>query len=103
MTVRDKEINCDPNTSTEKNTWKKLETPLYLRSISPTFYAQLLRAHIPKAQKDSQLKQLFALPGSAGVKAGHKHIDDIDPWRPSYKRNLDQISFKCLQSSLLQF
>ena len=33
-----------------------------------------------KCKKDSQLKQLFALLGSAGVKAGRKHIDEIDPW-----------------------
>ena len=47
--------------------------------ISPTIYAQLLRTQIPKAQKDSQLKQLFALSGSAGVKAARKHVDEIDP------------------------
>ena len=34
---------------------------------------------IPKAQNDSQVKQLFALLGSLGVKAAHKHIDEIDP------------------------
>ena len=33
-----------------------------------------------KPQKDGQLKQLFALLGSAGVKAVHKHVDEIDPW-----------------------
>jgi len=49
-------------------------------SISPTFYEQLLRKQIPKAQKDSQVKQLFALSGSAGVKAARKHVDEIDPW-----------------------
>ena len=50
-----------------------------LGSISPTFYVQLLRPEIPKAQKDSQLKQLFALLGPMGVKAARKHIDEIDP------------------------
>ena len=34
---------------------------------------------IPKAQKDSQVKQLFALFGSACVKAVSKHVDEIDP------------------------
>ena len=47
--------------------------------ISSTFYKQLLRAQIPKAQKDSQVKQLFALLGSARVKAVPKNIDEIDP------------------------
>ena len=49
-------------------------------SISPTLYVQLLCLQIPKAQKDSQLKQLFALLGSARVKAARKHVDEIDPW-----------------------
>ena len=48
-------------------------------TFSPTFYEQLLRMQIPKAQKDSQVKQLFKLFASAGVKAAHKHIDEIDP------------------------
>ena len=50
-------------------------------SISPTFYEQLLHLQIPKVQKDNQLKQLFALSGSACVKAVHKHVDEIDPWQ----------------------
>ena len=33
-----------------------------------------------KCKKDSQLKQLFALLGSVQVKAGHKHIDEIETW-----------------------
>ena len=32
-----------------------------------------------KRKKDSQLKQLFALLGSARIKAAHKHFDEIDP------------------------
>ena len=32
-----------------------------------------------KGKKDIQLKQLFALLGSASVKAAHKDIDEIDP------------------------
>ena len=48
--------------------------------ISSTFYEELLHAQIPKAQTDSQFKQLFGLLGSASVKAAHKHIDEIDPW-----------------------
>ena len=48
------------------------------RSISSPFYKQLLHAHIPKAQKDSQVKQLFALLGSVHVKAARKHVKEID-------------------------
>ena len=42
-------------------------------------YMPFLLTQIPKAQKDSQLKPLFALSGSAGVKAAHEHVDEIDP------------------------
>ena len=49
-----------------------------LGSISPTFYNLHLQAQIPKTQKDSQLKQLFALLGSERIKAAHKHIDEFD-------------------------
>ena len=38
---------------------------------------QLLHVQIREAQKDSQLKQLFALSGSAGIKAARKRVDDI--------------------------
>ena len=47
-------------------------------SISPTFWEQLLCTKIPKAQKDSQVKQLFALLGSDSIKAAPKHVDEID-------------------------
>ena len=40
---------------------------------------QLLRKQAPKVQKDSQVKQLFALLGSARVKAAHNNVDEIDP------------------------
>ena len=55
--------------------------PLLLHgSISPTFYQQLLHTQIPKARKkDSQLKQFFALLGSAGVKAAHKMLVKLTP------------------------
>ena len=46
-------------------------------SISLTFYAQLLPLQIPKLQKDSQLKQLFALLGSALAKAVLNRVDEI--------------------------
>ena len=58
-------------------------------SISPSFYKQLFRPQSPaepkKNKKDSQLMQLFALLGSARVKAAPKHVDEIDPRRQSYK------------------
>ena len=41
-------------------------------------YAKLLCSKIPKVQK-SQFKLLFALSGSASVKAARKHVEEIDP------------------------
>ena len=55
-------------------------------SISSTFYKQFLRAKIPKAQKNSQVKQLFSLLGSVRVKAVRKHVGEISP--RSFKTNL---------------
>ena len=37
------------------------------------------RQVLRQAQKDSQVKQLFALLGSVRLKALRKHIDEIDP------------------------
>jgi hypothetical protein len=42
--------------------------------ILPTFYKLLFCVQIPKVQKDS----LFALLGSAHVKASRKHVGEID-------------------------
>ena len=36
------------------------------------------------AKKDSQVKQLFVLSGSVGIKAARKHVDEIDPWLKPY-------------------
>ena len=52
-------------------------------SISPTFYAQLLHAQIPKVQKYSQFKQLFVLLGSVRVKAVGNYVDEFDPRFPN--------------------
>jgi len=49
-------------------------------SISPTFYANLLNAKVPKAQKDTDdLTVIFALLGSARVKALHKMLVKLTP------------------------
>ena len=64
-------------------------------SISPTFYEQLLRAQIPKAQKDSQVKQLFVLSGSSCINAAGKHVDEFDPW----PRHLNFPKFQFLSKS----
>ena len=40
-----------------------------------SFYARRSQ----KRKKDSQLKQLFVLAGSVGIKAVCKHVDEIDP------------------------
>ena len=37
-----------------------------------------------KRKKDTQLKQLFALSGSACVKAVSKHVGEIDDWSKSH-------------------
>ena len=53
---------------------------LHLGSISTSFYEQLLRAQIPKAQKKTvKSSSFFVRLGPAFVKAAHKHIDEIDP------------------------
>ena len=55
-------------------------TLLLQGSISPSCLPTAFTRADPKsAKKDSQFKQLFALLGSAHVKAGHKHVDKIDP------------------------
>ena len=38
-----------------------------------------------KRKKDSHVKQLFALLGSACVKAASKNVDEIDPWSVTSK------------------
>ena len=55
----------------------KIRGQFHLHFMS-SFYAR--RAQKPK--KDSQLKQLFLLLGSAGVRAARKHVDEIDPCFP---------------------
>ena len=44
-------------------------TNILRAAFTSSFYEQLLRAQIPKAQKDSQLKQLFAFLGICGSKS----------------------------------
>ena len=46
-----------------------------IKVFMSSFYAQRFQ----KRQKESQVKQLFALLGSARVKAACKHVDEIDP------------------------
>ena len=43
--------------------------------FTSSFYA----CRSQRRKKDSQLKQLFALAGSASINAAHKHVDEIDP------------------------
>jgi hypothetical protein len=44
---------------------------------SPTFYEQLLRMQIPKAQK--RTSSFFGLMGSAGAKAAHRILMKLTP------------------------
>ena len=55
-----------------------------------SFYARRSQ----KRKKDSQLKLLFALLGSASVKAARKLVDEIDPWsqQTNYSINCDHIN-----------
>ena len=49
-------------------------------SISPTFYQQLLRVQIPKAQKKTvKLSSFFALLGSSRVKAACRTLVKLTP------------------------
>jgi len=50
-----------------------------MRSISSTFYQQLLHTDPKSAKKYSQAISLFALLGSTCVKAGRKNVGEIDP------------------------
>ena len=47
----------------------------FINVFTSSFYA----CRPQKLKKDSQLMQLFALSGSALVKAACKHVDEIDP------------------------
>ena len=51
-----------------------------------------------KRQKDSQLKQLFLLSGSAGVKAARKRVDEIDlkEWRKDQFHQHVGAKLKCV-------
>ena len=46
-------------------------------NLTNIFHKAFKRSH--KCKKDSQLKQLFPLSGSAHIKAARKHVDEIDP------------------------
>jgi hypothetical protein len=49
-------------------------------AILPTFYVQLLHMQIPKAQKiQSSCQSLFALLGSAHIKAASKMLVKLTP------------------------
>jgi len=54
----------------------------------------------PKSAKTEGLSAFFALLGFLCVKAARKHVDEIDPWGQSYKRNVvlrkDKISLYLL-------
>ena len=79
--------------------WRRVKIfQLFWGQFYQHVYAQLLCLHTPKAQKNSHLKQLFALSRSEGVKAARKHVDEIDPrsakfvLRRQSKRNIKYFS-----------
>lgn len=66
--------------------------PRNLVSISSTFYQQLLRAQIPNAQKDWKLYCLFALLGSARVKAASRTLVKLIPWEGLFSTGTKTVS-----------
>ena len=69
----------------ENKNWKSLlYFTLVFFVICGQFHQHFMRSFYAcrskKHQKDSQVKQLFAILGSACIKAARKHIDEIDPW-----------------------
>jgi hypothetical protein len=70
------------------NAFLSLELSFH-RSISPTFYEQLLGAQIPNAQKETDdFTVFFSLLGSAPTKAAHKNVGEIEPCRLSQRRSI---------------
>jgi len=68
-----------------------------LGSISPTFYEQLLRTQIPKAQKDTADLPIFlGFWGQQAKKAGRKHVAETNPM--CFYRHISAIyhSFACM-------
>ena len=53
----------------------------FINKLIINFYASRSQKH----KKDSQVKQLFALLGSAGVRAAHKLVDKIDHRSQKYQ------------------
>ena len=56
------------------------------QQFTSSFYA----CRSQKCKKDSQLKKLFALLGSACIKAALKHLDEIDPWMMPRERERER-------------
>ena len=54
--------------------------PLFIRGQFHQHFMHSFYARRSQKRKKTQLKQLFAILGSAGIKASRKHIDEIDPW-----------------------
>ena len=79
-----KKLSC--NALREKSFFTKGEyflSSLKFGTIRGQFHHNFIRSFYKhrsqKLKKDSQHKQLFALSGSAGVKAARKLVDEIDP------------------------
>ena len=56
-----------------------LKSPVIWGQFYQHGYVQLLNVQIQKRKKGSQVKQLFALLGSAHIKIVCKQVDEIDP------------------------
>jgi len=87
-------------------TKQTLNFDYYVGSISPTYYEQLLRAQIPKAQKNTvKLSVLFSHLGPARVKAARKMLLKFFLSKiPKAQRDTDELTvlFSNLRSVLVK-
>ena len=70
--------NCVATRSSLLSVWTPA-SPVCRCQFHPHFTHNFYAHRSRKNKKDSQLKQLFTFLESAGVKAAHKHVDEIDP------------------------
>ena len=54
-------------------------------NFTTCLHAAFMCADAKSAKKAVNSKQLFTLLGSVGVKAAHKHVDEIDLWSTKYQ------------------
>ena len=75
---------------------QELTSPSLWGQFHQHVYVQLLRLQILKAQKRKSTQAAFCAFGICGVKAAHKHIDEIDPLCQERVVEMDQQPFNQL-------